>query len=55
MVQMVQMVKMARIGQDGYTPIRGTDYWTASDIATIEQYCADYIDENINDMIGGTY
>lgn len=42
-------------GQDGYTPIRGTDYWTASDIAVIEQYCADYIDENITDAIGGSY
>ena len=26
-------------GQDGYTPQRGVDYWTASDIATIESYC----------------
>ena len=42
-------------GQDGYTPVRGTDYWTASDIATIEQYCANYIDENINQAIGGEY
>lgn len=25
-------------GQDGYTPVRGTDYWTAEDIATIQQY-----------------
>ena len=42
-------------GQDGYTPVRGTDYWTSQDIAAIEAYCANYIDENINDMIGGTY
>ena len=25
-------------GQDGYTPIRGTDYWTEQDIATIQSY-----------------
>ncbi len=24
-------------GSDGYTPIRGTDYWTAEDIAAIIQ------------------
>ena len=25
-------------GADGYTPVRGTDYWTASDIAEIKSY-----------------
>lgn len=25
-------------GEDGYTPVRGTDYWTEEDIATIQQY-----------------
>ena len=25
-------------GRDGYTPVRGIDYWTAEDIATIQQY-----------------
>ena len=25
-------------GRDGYTPVRGTDYWTADDIATIQSY-----------------
>ena len=25
-------------GEDGYTPVRGIDYWTAEDIATIQQY-----------------
>lgn len=25
-------------GQDGYTPVRGTDYWTEEDIATIKTY-----------------
>lgn len=42
-------------GQDGYTPVRGTDYWTNQDIASIEQYCANYIDTNINQAIGGSY
>ena len=25
-------------GKDGYTPVRGTDYWTSDDIATIQSY-----------------
>ena len=25
-------------GEDGYTPVRGTDYWTADDIAAIQSY-----------------
>ena len=25
-------------GKDGYTPVRGTDYWTAGDIAAIQSY-----------------
>ena len=25
-------------GEDGYTPVRGTDYWTEDDIATIKGY-----------------
>lgn len=35
-------------GADGYTPKRGTDYWTAADIAEIK----DYID---NEIINGEY
>ncbi|MDO4811341.1 MAG: collagen-like protein [Eubacteriales bacterium] len=30
-------------GADGYTPVRGTDYWTAADIATIKGYVDDAI------------
>ena len=26
-------------GKDGYTPIRGTDYWTNEDIEVIEKHC----------------
>ena len=25
-------------GADGYTPVRGTDYWTEEDIAEIQSY-----------------
>ena len=35
-------------GADGYTPIRGTDYWTAADIAEIKGY----VDEAI---LGGSW
>lgn len=42
-------------GADGYTPVRGTDYWTPQDVAYMEQYCADYIDANITQAIGGSY
>ena len=31
-------------GTNGTTPVRGTDYWTSTDIATIEGYCDNYID-----------
>ena len=49
------MGKTGQNGQDGYTPVRGTDYWTAQDIATIEAYCKNYIDVNITQAIGGEY
>lgn len=35
-------------GKDGYDPVRGTDYWTASDIAEIKSYVDDAI-------LGGTW
>lgn len=35
-------------GADGYTPLRGTDYWTAADIAEIKGY----VDEAI---LGGSW
>ena len=35
-------------GADGYTPVRGTDYWTDDDIATIKSY----VDEAI---LGGAW
>lgn len=35
-------------GQDGNTPVRGTDYWTDADIATIKSY----VDEAI---LGGAW
>ena len=30
-------------GAPGYSPVRGTDYWTAADIATIKGYVDDAI------------
>ena len=30
-------------GADGYTPVRGTDYWTETDIAAIKSYVDDAI------------
>ena len=30
-------------GEDGYTPVRGTDYWTDADIAEIKKYVDDAI------------
>lgn len=35
-------------GEDGYTPIRGTDYWTEADISVIKSY----VDEAI---LGGAW
>lgn len=30
-------------GEAGYTPVRGTDYWTAADITTMESYLNNYV------------
>ena len=38
-------------GADGYTPVRGTDYWTADDIAEIQTY----IDSQIGGALNGSY
>ena len=38
-------------GEPGYTPIRGTDYWTAEDIAEIQSY----IDTQIGGALDGSY
>lgn len=38
-------------GADGYTPVRGTDYWTAADIATIQNY----IDTELGVISNGSY
>ena len=37
-------------GKDGYTPVRGRDYWTADDITTIQNY----VDSRINTELAGT-
>ena len=42
--QIIQMINSDAIkGEDGYTPVRGTDYWTADDIAAIQAYCEEKI------------
>ena len=38
-------------GAEGYTPVRGTDYWTADDIAEIQSY----IDSQIGGALNGSY
>ena len=38
-------------GADGYTPIKGTDYWTESDKAEIQSY----IDTQIGGALNGSY
>ena len=38
-------------GTDGYTPVKGTDYWTADDKAEIQSY----IDSQIGGVLNGSY
>lgn len=38
-------------GADGYTPVKGTDYWTSEDITEIQSY----IDTQIGGALNGTY
>ena len=38
-------------GEPGYTPVKGTDYWTAEDIAEIQSY----IDNQIGGALNGSY
>lgn len=42
-------------GQDGYTPVKYRDYWNEEDITSIKDYCTNYIDENITQVLGGSY
>lgn len=39
-------IKVANAGKDGYTPVRGVDYWTEEDQAGIREY----IDEQVAGM-----
>lgn len=42
-------------GQDGYTPVRGTDYWTAADKAEIVEEAAEAVDVPVTDVqVNGT-
>ena len=38
-------------GKDGYTPVRGTDYWTDKDVAEIKSY----VDEQLGVIENGSY
>lgn len=38
-------------GDPGYTPVKGTDYWTSEDISEIQSY----IDTQIGGALNGTY
>lgn len=38
-------------GADGYTPVKGTDYWTTDDKAEIQSY----IDTQIGGVLNGSY
>lgn len=38
-------------GNPGYTPVKGTDYWTSEDISEIQSY----IDTQIGGALNGTY
>lgn len=42
-------------GETGYTPIRGTDYWTDEDIANMNSYIDTQINIKITNAIGGEY
>lgn len=46
-------------GQDGYTPIKGTDYYTEEEkqelITTLETYCNNLFNETVENAIGGEY
>ncbi|MDY4819962.1 MAG: hypothetical protein SO206_06990 [Bacilli bacterium] len=46
----VQTIKGAP-GTNGYTPVKGTDYWTESDKAEIQSY----IDAQIGGALNGSY
>ena len=38
-------------GDPGYTPVKGTDYWTEDDKNEVKSYC----DSLIIDVLGGSY
>lgn len=45
------IVNRGKKGDQGYTPVRGTDYWTAGDIAEMKSY----IDSQIGGALNDTY
>ena len=42
--QLVQMINAGAVkGEPGFTPVRGSDYWTEADIASVQAYCEEMI------------
>lgn len=42
-------------GTDGYTPVKGTDYWTEEDKNEIKSYCDSLITGAIGGALDGSY
>lgn len=42
-------------GEDGHTPVKGTDYWTETDKTEIKSYCDTYIEEQLGVLENGSY
>ena len=42
-------------GLDGYTPVKGTDYWTEEDKNEIKSYCDSLITVAIGGALNGSY
>lgn len=41
-------------GEDGYTPQKGTDYFTEADIAEVAQQAAEFVDIEVDSELSGT-
>ena len=42
-------------GQDGYTPVKGTDYWTVEEQNEIKTVLENYIDNQLGVIENGSY
>lgn len=39
-----ETVAYVRHGRDGYTPVKGVDYWTSEDVAEVEEHAKTYVE-----------